>query len=188
MNKERKGIPAYLIFIFYTIIFFSCNQINAQAVIDSSCITSIEKKQVRGTSLTGLTNDGSSVILAYGFYNCNAILLNDIVAYKYGGSKIPLIKIVKALPGNTFHIIQKDDFYYIEVNKQAVTYSTGLVFKLPQQEYAMLKMYEEAYHGVIPPDSYLILGNRSGTTDSGKFGLVSKADILGKVIKVITAK
>ncbi len=172
--------------LFFIYIFFCCKSITAQTAIDSSCITSTEIKQVRGTSLTGIVSDGSSIILAYGFYNCNPVLLNDIVAYKYGGSKIPLIKIVKALPGDTFHVLLKDNYYYIEVNKKTVTYSDGAIYKLPQKEYAMLKMYEDSYHSVIPPSAYLILGNRTGTTDSGRFGLISKNDILGKALKVIS--
>jgi len=45
----------------------------------------------------------------------------------------------------------------------------------------MLKLYEDDYHGIIPPNTYLLLGDQvNGSIDAGAFGLVDKSDIIGK--------
>jgi len=55
---------------------------------------------------------------------------------------------------------------------------------LSEQSHKMLALYENDYKGVIPGDSYLILGNLpEGSLDSSRFGLISKLDISGKVVK-----
>jgi type IV secretory pathway protease TraF len=49
----------------------------------------------------------------------------------------------------------------------------------------MLSLYEKDYKGIIPQNTYLILGDQpSGSVDSSVFGLVDKSDILGKAEKL----
>ena len=47
----------------------------------------------------------------------------------------------------------------------------------------MISLYIKDYKGIIPPDTYLILGdNPFGTYDSTRFGLIDKSNIVGKVL------
>ncbi|HRS54166.1 MAG TPA: signal peptidase I [Bacteroidales bacterium] len=164
------------------LICVGINELYAQA--DSSCITKISKKVVKGKSLEGVIANGSYVIMLYGFYNCNEIKRNDIVAYDYKGSKIPLIKMVKGLPGDTFVLVPTkfENLYNIIINGDTLREITGMKYEFKEAQYRMLNMYAKAYNNIIPPNAYLILGTHSGTTDSGKFGLIDKRDILGKIV------
>ena len=64
----------------------------------------------------------------------------------------------------------------IAVNSQHVPYRFGFWKK------NMLELYARNFKGVIPPETYLLLGDDpSGTNDSSKYGLVSSQDIIGTV-------
>jgi signal peptidase I len=179
ITREIMYIKRSLLTGFLFILF----QINIFGQADSSCISRISEKIVRGKSLEGVIANASTVFLLYGFYSCNEIQRNDVVAYDYKGSKIPLIKMVKAMPGDYFELVQvRSGFYNIIVNKDTLREVTGNKYELRQGEYKMLNMYEREYKNVMPRNTYLILGSRSGTTDSGRFGLIDKRDILGKIV------
>ena len=43
----------------------------------------------------------------------------------------------------------------------------------------MLNLYVTSYQGVIPENTFLVLGNQeNGTMDSSQFGLIHKNDVL----------
>ena len=177
--KNTCNVKRNLLIGFLFILF----QISVIAQADSSCITRISEKIVRGKSLEGVIANASTVIMLYGFYSCNQIQRNDVVAYDYKGSKIPLIKMVKAMPGDYFELVQiRTGFYNIVVNNDTLREVTGMKYELRQGEYRMLNMYEREYKNLMPHNTYLILGSRSGTTDSGRFGLIDKRDIIGKIV------
>ena len=147
-----------------------------------TCITKIEEKTVRGTSLTGLIENGQTVKILYGYYNCNEIKRNDIVIYNYTGNKNPLIKIIKALPGDKFSLEKTQAGWNILINNEIAKNSNNQYYVLSESGYKMLSLYEKDYKGIIPQNTYLILGNLAdGSLDSTKFGLVDKSDIIGKV-------
>jgi hypothetical protein len=69
----------------------------------------------------------------------------------------------------------------ILVNRDVLKNSEDESYFLGSQGFRMLSIYEKEYEGVIPLDTYLILGNLSGgSVDSTRYGLVNKVDILGK--------
>lgn len=48
----------------------------------------------------------------------------------------------------------------------------------------LLQLYENSFKGIIPENTYIILGNQpEGTLDSTRFGLVDKSGIIGKVVR-----
>lgn len=152
----------------------------------ASCVKEIKEFTVRGGSMTDLINQGEKVKILFGFYDCNEIARGDVVAYDYKGNSNLIIKSVKGLPGDHFKIIedQGDAGAIIEINGETVSNSKGEPYSLDEQEKKMIALYEKDYEGVIPPNSYLILGNlASGSIDSTRFGLVNKKEIAGKVLK-----
>ena len=147
-----------------------------------NCVTKIEDRLVRGNSLSGLIEDGASVKILFGFYDCHEIKREDIVVYRYAGNKNPIIKIVKAVPGDTFQLKQSLDGWNILVNNEILKNSLNQPYILDVKGYKMLSLYEKDYKGIIPKDAYLILGNlANGSLDGSSFGLIDKSDILGKV-------
>jgi len=145
---------------------------------NNSCVTKTETRLVRGGSMAGLIDDGKKVKILYGYYDCNPVERGNVILYNYPGNPNPIIKSVRGLPGDTFSVENN-----IILNGQPLTNDNGQPYKLDEQEGKLLELYEKDYHGRIPPDTYLILGNITyGSLDSTKFGLVGGKDVLGKVV------
>ena len=148
-----------------------------------NCITKVEFFEVRGNSLAPLINPGETIKLAYGYYNCHPVEKEDIIAYKYAGNDAPLIKLVKAVSGDRWHLKKnnRQNSYQIIVNDKPLKNSQGEFYQIPESNIRMLKLYVKSYP-VLPENTYLILGNQvSGSLDATRFGLIDKSDILGKV-------
>ncbi len=149
-----------------------------------SCVSSIEERIVRGNSLTGIIEPDETVKIFFGYYDCNEIKKNDIVIYNYAGNPDPLIKIVKGVEGDKFAFQKTEAGWYILINEEILKNSKNQPYILDERGYRMLSLYEKHYTGIIPENAYLIMGNlTSGTTDSSRYGLVHKNDILGKAIR-----
>lgn len=152
---------------------------------DQTCVTKTEEKIVRGNSLSGVLEDGTAIKILFGYYECNEVKINDVVAYQYAGNPRPIVKIVKALARDTFHLEKSQDIagWNILVNSEILKNSQGKPYLLDDRGYRLLLLYEQDYKGMVPENTYLLLGNIAiGTTDSTQFGLVSKIDIIGKVV------
>jgi len=148
------------------------------------CNVGVEEKIVRGNSLTGLIENGETVKILFGYYDCNPIEREDIVAYNYKGNKNLIVKIVKGLPGDRFELKRTREGWNILINNETLKNSEGENYLIESNKYELLSLYGEDYDNLIPNETYLILGNLvSGSVDSTKFGLVDRKDILGKVVR-----
>ena len=163
----------------------SVDFITTTSTHNADCITKEEHRQVRGHSLSGLVEPGATVKILFDFYRCNTVGRGDIIAYNYAGNEVPIIKIVKGIPGDIFSLEKSDKNikWRLVINGKVVKNHQNQPYMLNKRGYRMLHLYESDFKGVIPKNTYLILGNLvSGTTDSSRFGLVHKSDILGKVV------
>ena len=152
--------------------------------VTNACPTTREQKIVQGDSLHGLLNNGTKVTAQMGYYKCHQAKAGDIVLYHYGGDPNPLIKVVRAVPGDRLALQTTSAGIHILVNGNVLTTSSGTPFNLLASSARLLELYVNDYHGAIPNNSYLIMGNLvGGSTDSSQFGLISGADLLGKVEK-----
>jgi len=178
MNPKNKNLLLSSLFVI-SIVFIL---ILLQEIPENKCIFKVEKKQVRGNSLSPLVNDGDKIKALYGYYNCHPIKRNDIVLVRYSGNKYPLIKIVKGIPNDSFHLKKVKNGWQILVNGKVLKNSEGKAYLLNEQRKKMLFLYEKDYHGVIPENAYLVLGNLpEGSMDSTRFGLIGKSSIIAKV-------
>jgi signal peptidase I len=138
---------------------------------------------VRGNSMSGILENGQEITVLEGYYKCHEVQRNDIVVYNYAGGNNHLVKIVKAIPKDSWYLKMTDSGYEIIVNQKPLKTSSGEVYKIPPSNVSMLKLYTNNYP-TIPENTYLLMGNLPyGTLDSTRFGLVNKADIIGKVEK-----
>jgi len=143
-----------------------------------------ETRIVRGESLSGLLEDGDKVTIMFGYYGCNEVKRDEIVAYNLSGRANPIIKIVKALPGDRFAIKENSSFWDILVNGEPLKNSMGKNYKISQNAAKLLMQYEKDYNGTLPDRTYLILGNDEfGSLDSTHLGFVHRDDILGKAVR-----
>ena len=184
---QRLVLIISLIVVFTLVMEFSIFK-NPQATEillkpeNQTCVINVEEKTVHGTSLSGLIEPGSTVKILFGYYNCNEIRRGDIVVYNYSGNPNPIIKIVKGIPGDLFHLQKTESGYNILINGEIVKNSQSEPYLLGESGYRMLSLYENDYKDVIPANAYLLLGNiASGSLDSTHFGLIGKDDITGKV-------
>lgn len=150
-------------------------------VIPESNITE-EERTVRGNSLEGIIESGEVITALFGYYDSNEVQRDDIILYSYAGSEDPLIKVVKGISGDSFRLEELENGWQILINGEILKNSKEEPYLLDEGRYKMLSLYEIDYQGVIPKDTYLVMGNIvGGTTDSTRHGLIHKTDILGKV-------
>lgn len=185
------GILFLFLFLFLKNYFISekfnfkiFNKITSNVVEKENCDFQEVIKTVCGNSLEPLVSAGSQIKVLLGYYQCNEIKRNDLVLYDYAGNDIPLLKIVKAIPQDTFKLLAIGDNYYnLFINKEIVINSQKFPYIFNEKQYKMLLLYEKDYKNIIPQNTYLLLGDRvNGTVDSTVFGLINSADILGKAV------
>ncbi len=174
MNK--KPIIIFLGILTLILVFLYINKNTDISNITNTCPTDIQKVTIRGDSLSTIYSDGDEVKIDYNYLKCNRRLgREDIIVYEYSETENPIIKIIKAGPGDKLEV--KDELIY--VNGKILKNTEGEEYK----DYGMIKMYADEYKNVIPLDTYLILGNQIDSYGSNKIGLIGVKGILGKVVK-----
>jgi signal peptidase I len=144
-----------------------------------SCATTIEQRTVRGTSLRGALEPGQTVRIERGHYRCHPAERGELVIYHPPGRATPIIKFVRGVPGDRLAITAEGG---IEINDVELRTSLGEPYRIPPRAQRMLALYV----GTIPPNAYLILGNRpAGSTDATRFGLVARADLRGRATLLV---
>ena len=140
-----------------------------------------EEVIVRGNSMSPLLKDGDKVRVRYGYYGKHAVQRGDIVVCRLSFRRDPVIKIVRAVPGDRFGLVKIEGGVRLLVNDTVVRNSEGLPYMFSGRRKRMLSLYERDYHGVIPPNAYLLLGDiPEGSLDSSSIGLVGLEAIIGK--------
>jgi signal peptidase I len=165
------------------LIYFGFNKCK-ESKIQTSCSIQEEIRIVRGNSLEPLVPSGFKIKALFGYYHCHEIKREDLVLFRYAGDQVPLLKIVKGIPGDSFHLVKNDQGEYnLIINGKIVVNSQNMPYVFSGNRYRMLSLYENDYKGVIPPNTYLLLGDQTnGSVDASVFGLVDKSDIVGKAI------
>jgi signal peptidase I len=182
-NKKAIYFSAIAVLAAALPFFFFFPEKSPQGLISEDCSSLIKEEMVNGHSLSGLVEDGETVYLHYGYFECKEMERGDIVAYSYAGRDNPIIKVIKGIPGDKFELKEEGGRWKILVNGEPAKNSRGEEYALNGRAYNMLSLYEKDYGGEIPPNAYLLFGNlASGTLDSTHFGLVSRDDILGAIL------
>lgn len=132
--------------------------------------------RVEGRSLQPLIQSGS-FIRVWPLPCQGPLARGELVLFRSGASGPPLVKVVKGVPGDRISAHGASLF----VNGEPVTNSEGRPYTFRAGRQQMLRLYIDGYDGVIPADTYLVLGDRpDGTLDSSRFGLVHMSDIIGR--------
>ena len=196
MKKTKKTKPYIVILLIFAIIavaVFAVSLFPKTGIFEKTitmnnisgnmeCVSSIEERIVRGNSLTGLIEPNETVKILFDYYDCNEVKREDIVAYNYAGNTEPIIKIIKGVSGDKFDFQEFEGGWHILINEEILKNSEDQPYFLNERSHRMLSLYYEDYGGLIPENTYLILGNlASGATDSTRFGLVHKDDFFGVI-------
>ena len=149
---------------------------------ETPCLTNAEPRIVRGASLAPLFRPGDEVILLMDPEQCLPIARGEIVAYQNPSRLDPFLKIVKAIPGDRFGLRKEADGWRLIVNGEVVTNTEGLPYLFGAWRAQRLSAEAEKDAGVIPPESYLLLGNLvGGSIARSRFGLGARARIIGRL-------
>ncbi|MBS2027395.1 MAG: signal peptidase I [Deltaproteobacteria bacterium] len=138
-----------------------------------------EVRTVRGGSMEGIVEPGQRVQILRGYFRDHPVQRGDLVAY---GEPQPIVKEVRAVPGDSFEVRSIDGAQRLFVNAELVRTSNGTPYALDAHAARMLGLYAHDYQGKVPADAFLLLGNLpGGSFDSTHFGLVARRDLVGKV-------
>ena len=128
--------------------------------------------RIHGTSMQPMFPDGAE--LPMNSAACTPVTANAIVLFSQNSSAMPLVKRVVAMPSDRFGLENS----VLHVNGAVVRNSAGAAYEFAAARARMLELYAHDYNGIVPPDTYLVLGdNVSGTLDSSRFGFITRADI-----------
>ena len=171
------------LFLFFLIvissyIFFSYEKIKASIKPEEAGCFQKAEKIIQGDSMAPMMANGESIILLENYYKCGyPVKRGEVIAYNYGGSENPLIKVVKATSADKVEIFGGR----LKINDEIMKNSAGQEYNFTGKEREIMGLYIK--DGRIPPDSFLIFGDNIGdSADSRKFGAVSPEDFLGKFI------
>lgn len=130
-----------------------------------------------GTSLTPRYQDNAMVKGRLG--DCaQDIRRGSLIVFRAGHTT--LIKIAVGVPGDRFSLRQDSDAWNLLIDGKVEVNSEQHPYRFSGNRHAMLALYAKDYHGVIPPDAFLVLGDGvTGTEDSTRLGLIDRKDIIG---------
>ncbi|OGZ32037.1 MAG: signal peptidase I [Candidatus Portnoybacteria bacterium RBG_13_40_8] len=186
-NKKKIFLILFLLLLVAIYIRLTANRLTTNRTVgpeDAQCQITEKKFEVRGVSLSGVLEPGTTIDVWLNYYQCHQVKRGDLVLYKINPQIDPIIKIVKGIPGDNIRLEGRDGkFWNILVNDKALTVSQGEPYQINEKAADLIGLYIKDYHGVIPPKSYLLMGNMvSGSVDSTRFGLVDISDIIGRAV------
>jgi signal peptidase I len=134
---------------------------------------------VQGTSMAPLIRPGDRLETLPPDCLPHNVGRGDVVVFASGADPRPLVKRIVAQPGD--RIATTDGV--LSVNGDPALTSLGRPYDLDPARLAMIALYERDYNGIIPVDTFLVMGEQpGGTADSSLFGLVNRADVQGVVV------
>ena len=153
--------------ILVKILLLASISVAAPALAPNECL--ITETTVEGNSLQGLLWKGQTIKIHS--LGCGFPERYDYVVFRSSEATLPVIKQLWGQPGDILNILENGRF---EINgTEAVT-----PFKKPYRLLGSARTRLKKIAGEI--DGYLVLGH-PGSVDSGRVGLLSKADIVGYV-------
>lgn len=175
------------VFAIWCCLLILCLMVGGNAAAVESGQSSAEGAEavVRGNSMTPLLKDGEKVKIDYGYYKTHEIRRGDIVICRFAFRHNPVIKTIRAVPGDRFGLEKVKGGTRLLVNGSVVKNSAGVPYRFSGRQERMLSLYERDYHGVVPPNAYLLLGDfPEGSLDSSRIGLVGRDAIIGKAERI----
>jgi len=127
-------LAIFFAFIFHfhlTGSFFSSQDMGIS--YNKTCVTNVGEEIVRGNSLSGIIEDGESVRVFFGYYDCNEINRNDLIIYS--GRADPLIKIVRGIPGDFLRFQEEGENWNILINNKILENFAGNSYVINRQRY-----------------------------------------------------
>lgn len=143
----------------------------------NECNVKKEEKTISWDSMYPMLSNGEKVLFLNDYYNVCTWSINkwDIIEYKFAGSDVPLIKILKINSLDNVEIVWNN----LKVNWELMKNSIWQEYSFSNWEINLIKLFVTNWK--IPDWSYMIFwDNVNNSIDSRKFWAISASDILGK--------
>jgi len=142
-----------------------------------------ERRTIRidGVSMAPRLKHGEEYQTEIGINCMFLIRRGDIVLFANTASPTPLAKQVIAVPGDEWAVTKSG---VLLVNGLQALNSNDETYTLNRARRTVLQVYEQDFGDVMPPDTYFLMGEMpGGTLDSSRIGLISRSDIIGRVLE-----
>jgi signal peptidase I len=126
----------------------------------------VQSNVIIGSSMEPGLHNGEWLIVVKTAYVFGEPQRGDVITVRMPGEKVPLIKRIIAIPGDTVEV------------RNGTVYVNGKALEEPYIKEAPLYSYNKT---TVPQDNYFVLGdNRNNSRDSHTGFTVPREDILGK--------
>jgi hypothetical protein len=133
--------------------------------------------------MRGIVEKGQKFKVTLNWYACHPIRKGDYVLYRVSAQMNPVVRIVRAVPGDRFEL-ERDkahDAWNLLVNGEKVM-SEGKPHFFGGSQPPTLSLYVKQRGGFLGPQEIILFSSWApGDTDSSVFGLLNLNDVLGKV-------
>ncbi len=165
------------------------NSVNTGAKTqDDPCLNpkyETERLEMKDGYMKGLIEIGTKYTAIKGWYRCNPVKRGDIVFYRYNSNFPPVPRLVHAIPGDKFKLVQdkKRKAWNLAINGKVVTNHDGEEPHYFGNETAapILSLYEKTMKGVLVPSTYVIFSTVSPGSQDSELGVVNSEDFVGRV-------
>jgi type IV secretory pathway protease TraF len=169
------GIIA-LVFIGKRFIFLDKK---VQSFGNTACVTEDKIENFNDPQMHSLIPQGSSLGIFRNHYACNPIERGHWVLYEYDKNKAPLVRVVLGLPEDTYSVMDAGAGQWkFKINDEIVLGDN-------QEYWVQSETPPKVESGVLGKDEYLLFSHKApGQLDSGTNGIVSKKNIVGRIVTV----
>jgi hypothetical protein len=140
---------------------------------------------MQDTLMDGWIRKDQKIRVITNWYACNPIEKGDLVYYQYSSNFDPVVKVVRAAPGDFFKVARDKKFgaWNLIVNGDLLMDEASQApYYFGAEPNTVLSLYEKANGGVLKDGDVILLSNvPPGGNDSGLYGVANVTDIIGKV-------
>jgi len=151
----------------------------------TECVDKRLKRIMNDKLMSGIIEKGQPYEVLKNYYKCNPIKKDDLVWYRISPPIEPVVKIVKAVPGDIFKLTRAEgdkEKWFIDVNGSPVK-AMGKKYYFVSKIVPPLKTYEISRKGKLRESEFILLSNvPPGMSDSSNLGLIQRSKLEGKVI------
>ncbi|HEX4926314.1 MAG TPA: S26 family signal peptidase, partial [Bdellovibrionales bacterium] len=133
---------------------------------------------------SGLVARGQKLKLITDWYLCHQPERGELVYYRFSSQSAPVARVVRAASGDAFHVSRDEQrgAWNLTVNGELLLGPDGTPYFFGAGPASMLAVYEKSNGGRLAEGDLIVLSNvPPGSFDSGIFGVVSRADLVGRL-------
>lgn len=180
---QRKNLTLLVVFLL-AILAAAVLWTRRKPAIQFGCVEQTKIIEVTDTRyMRDILESGKSYEALMGYYHCNPLQRNDIVLYRFSNTADPVIKIVRAVEGDRFELVQNKNIkaWNLRINGELIMYKDQPYF-FGAATKPTLGLYEKSRANVLGKDELIVLSQvPPGFDDSGIFGVINKNDIVAKI-------